>query len=163
MSAVLERQAPAEKMPATRHPFALMDRMREEMDRLFEGFGTRPLVPGVARFATEWMPAIEVEEKPGWLFVKADLPGLKREDITVEVRPEGLALSGERKHETKEEKKENGFFRTERFYGSFYRFVPLPEGAAIDKVTAVFKDGVLEVNVPVSEPARPAARTLKIG
>lgn len=163
MPAVLERAAPARGMPAPRNPLALMDWMREEMDRLFEGFGPRNVTPGLARPEAEWMPAIEVVEKPGLLLVRAELPGLKREDITVKVAPEGVTLTGERKHEAKEEKKEEGYFRTERFYGKFCRFVPLPEGAAIDKAAASFKDGVLEVDVPVPavEKSHPA-RTVKI-
>jgi HSP20 family protein len=163
MSTMLEKQAATDRMPAPRNPFALMDRMRDEIDRLFDGFGLKPLTPGMPRLAAEWMPAIEVERKPDLLHVRADLPGLKREDVKVEVTPEGMTLSGERKHETKEEKKDDGFFRTERFYGSFCRFVPLPEGAEIDKATAAFKDGVLEVNVPVQAAEKPAGRTLEIG
>jgi HSP20 family protein len=162
MPAVLEKAAAAEKMPALRSPFALMERMREEMDRLFEGFGTRPFTTGLPRLAADWMPAIEIEEKPGMLLVRAELPGLKREDIKVELTPEGLTLTGERKHEIKEEKKEEGFFRSERFYGTFYRFVPLPEGAALDKAAATFRDGVLEVTVPVPAAEKPAPRTLEI-
>lgn len=164
MSAVLEKKAVSERLPAPRHnPFALMDRMREEMDRLFEGSGLKPWTPGLPRLTTEWMPAIEVERKPGQLLVRAELPGVKREDITVEVTPEGVTLSGERKHEVKEEKKDDGFFRTERFYGSFCRFVPVPDGADIDRAAATFKDGVLEVNVPLPAMTKPEARTLRIG
>ena len=162
MSAVLEKPVVTERMPAPRNPFALMERMREEMDRLFEGFAV-PAFKGTPRLEVDWMPTIEVERKPGLLLLRADLPGLKREDVTVEVTPEGVMLSGERKHEVKEEKKDEGFFRTERFYGSFRRFVPLPDGAAIDKAAATFKDGVLEVNVPVPVVEKPGARTLKIG
>lgn len=162
MPAVLEKAAATDKMPAARNPFALMERMREEMDRLFEGFATRPLAPVMPRMATDWMPAIEVEEKPGLLTVRAELPGLKREDVKVDVTPEGVTLSGERKHEFKEEKKEEGFFRTERFYGTFCRFIPLPDAAAIDKAAATFKDGMLEVTVPLAAVEKPAARTLKI-
>jgi HSP20 family protein len=163
MSTMLEKKPATDRMPAARNPFALMDRMRDEMDRLFDGFGLKPLTPGMSRLAAEWMPAIEVERKPDLLHVRADLPGLKREDVKVEVTPEGVTLSGERRHETKEEKKDDGFFRTERFYGSFCRFVPLPDGAEIDKATAAFKDGVLEVNVPVQAAEKPAGRTLEIG
>jgi HSP20 family protein len=90
---------------------------------------------------------------------RIDLPGVKRENVTVEVTDGQLLVSGERKQEI-EEKKEN-VYRTEREYGSFYRAVPLPEGVKPEEVKATFADGVLEVTVPL--PSRPeAAKPKKI-
>lgn len=156
MPAVLEKKPEATERALVRDPFTLMDRMRDEFDRLFEGFGSHRLAPTwpafpALQFKTEamWMPALEVSEKNGNWVVKADLPGMKKEDVTVEVTPEGLTLKGERKTEFTEEKKEEGYFRTERTYGEFCRFVPLPEGAMVDNITASFTDGVLEVITPV--------------
>ncbi len=127
-----------------RSPFGMLDRVREEMDRIFEGFGI-PRMP--TKFEHLWMPKVELFEHKGELVVRADLPGLKREDIKLEITEEGLTLEGERKVEEKEEKE--GFYRTEREYGKFYRYIPLPEGAIYDKAAATFKDGVLEIVVPV--------------
>ena len=96
-------------------------------------------------------------EKDNRLVTRVDLPGMKKEDVSVEVTDGHLALSGERKRET-EEKKDN-FYRSEREYGSFYRAVPLPEGVKLEDVKATFSDGVLEVSVPLvkSPRAQPGA------
>jgi HSP20 family protein len=138
------------------------DQLRDEMDRMFEGL---PFArTGMPLFKNEmsFVPTIEVQEKNGVLLVKADLPGLKKEEVNVEITPEGLALAGERKSEVKEEKPKEGYFRTERTYGEFYRFVPLPEGAMIEKAIATFKDGVLEVQVPLPKLEKKEAKKLPI-
>lgn len=155
MPALLEKK---ELRPA--RPLTFFDQMRDEMDRMFEGF---PLVrQGLPLFKAEtpFIPALEIEEKNGVMLVKADLPGLKKEEVTVEVTPQGLAISGERKAEMKEEKE--GYFRSERTYGEFYRFVPLPEGALVDKALATFKDGVLEVQVPLPKKEVAAVKKLPV-
>ena len=137
---------------------SLFDQLREEMDRMFEmpapRFGLAPWRE------VAFVPPIEIEEKDNTLFVKADLPGMKKEHVKVDVAPEGVTITGERKEE-KEEKK-NGYFRTERLYGSFERFVPLPDGAVLDKALAEFKDGVLTVTVPLGNVPKPEAKTLSI-
>jgi HSP20 family protein len=136
----------------------LFDQLREEMDRMFEmpapRFGLAPWRE------VAFVPPIEVEEKDNTLFVRADLPGMKKEHVKVDVAPEGVTITGERKEE-KEEKRE-GYFRTERLYGSFERFVPLPDGAVLDKAFAEFKDGVLTVKVPLGNMPKPEVKTLPI-
>jgi HSP20 family protein len=136
----------------------LFDQLREEMDRMFDmptpRFGLAPWRE------VAFVPPIEIEEKDNKLFVKADLPGMKKEHVKVDVALEGVTITGERKEE-KEEKKE-GYFRTERLYGSFERFVPLPDGAVLDKAVAEFKDGVLTVTVPLGNVPKPEAKTLTI-
>jgi HSP20 family protein len=94
-----------------------------------------------------WAPQIEVLENEKTLTVRADLPGLNKEDINVEIKDDFLVVSGERKLE--EEEKREGFYRSERNYGSFYRAIPLPEGAKMDNAKATFVNGVLEVNIEV--------------
>ncbi len=126
-----------------RTPFGLIDRVREEMDRIFEGFGV-PRTP--ATFERAWMPRVEMFDRKGELVIRVDLPGLKKEDISLQITEDTLVLEGERKVEEKEEKE--GYYRTECEYGRFHRSIPLPEGAIYDKATAVFKDGVLEIVVP---------------
>lgn len=141
-------------------PLTVFDQMRDEMDRLFEGFPfVRPGLPAF-RIETPFVPTLEVQEKNGVLLVKADLPGMKKEEVKVEVTEQGLAIHGERKAEMKEEKK--GYFRSERTYGEFYRWVPLPEGSLVDKAIATFKDGVLEVQVPLPKIEKVEPKTLPI-
>jgi HSP20 family protein len=131
-----------------RDPMRMFDWMREEMDRLFDTVPFSRLFP-TTRLEAPWLPALEIFEKNGNLHIKADLPGLKKEDVTIEATAEGITIKGERKSEFTEEKKEEGYFRSERTYGEFCRFVPLPEGAMVDKIAASFNDGVLEVITPI--------------
>ena len=140
-------------------PFNYMRQFTDDMERMFEDFSNFRLTPYFERNLafpawTEfqmpaWSPEIELSEKNGQFTVHADLPGLKKEDIHVEIMDDSLVLSGERTNESKEEDK--GFYRTERSYGSFYRSIPLPEGANTDKATATFRDGVLQITVAVPE------------
>jgi HSP20 family protein len=83
------------------------------------------------------------------LFVRADIPGLKKEDITIEITDENITIHGERKRE-KEEKGE-GYYRAERSYGSFSRMLPLPEGVKTENAKAVVHDGVLEITMPMAK------------
>lgn len=151
MTALLEK-------PVMLRKLGLFDQLREEMDRMFDmptpRFGLAPWRE------INFVPALEIAEKDNKLFVKADLPGMKKEDVKVVVALEGITITGERKEE-KEEKKE-GYFRTERLYGSFERFVPLPDGAVLDKAIAEFKDGVLAVTVPLGSVPRAETKTLPI-
>ena len=125
------------------NPFALMRQFTEEMDRYF-GPAARATGKGAA-----WIPAIEVKEKEGKLLVTAELPGVKKEDLKVHIDGDTLVVEGERKQE-KEEKRE-GYYHSERTYGTFYRSIPLPEGAKADLTAAQFTNGVLEVTVPIPE------------
>jgi HSP20 family protein len=137
---------PARELPA---PFDLMRQWTHEMDQFFNDFfGRRSLLPRFWRAAEEaaWLPAIELKDKEGVFTVRAELPGLAREDVKVEVLDGVLTISGERKQE--KEEKTGGYYVTERRYGEFCRTIPLPEGALEKETQAIFKDGVLEVKVP---------------
>ena len=129
------------------NPFSLMRRFSNEMDRLFEGFGFRPRFFETPVETALWAPNVEVLEKEGKLLVRADLPGLTKDDVKVGVTDDVLTLEGERKQE-KEEKRE-GYFRSERSYGAFYRAIPLPDGVKADGIVANFRNGVLEVAMPL--------------
>jgi HSP20 family protein len=149
------------------NPFGMMRRFTKDMERLFDDFGgfsfpsfsSREMFPFGTEKDFEWMPQVEVLQKNGDLMVKADLPGLSKDDVKVELTNEMLTISGERKEE-KEEKGE-GFYRTERNYGRFYRQIALPEGAKADQANATFANGVLEVKIPVAK-AESQARKLEI-
>ncbi len=161
--------ARAEARPMTPFtPFGFMRRFAGDMERLFEDFGGFGF-PNLFRreffpFSKElehvaWVPEVEVLQKNDQFTVRVDLPGLKKDDVKVEVTDDVLTISGERKEE-KEEKRE-GHYRSERSYGSFYRQIPLPAGAKIDTATAEFTDGVLQVTMQA--PARePQTRRLEI-
>jgi len=146
---------------AIRDPFSLLRQMTSELDRAFDDWPSFRW-PSIGELATSesvaWSPKIDVFERDNRLVTRVDLPGMRKEDVLVEVTDGHLALSGERKRET-EEKKDN-LYRSEREYGSFYRAVPLPEGVRLEDVKATFSDGVLEVSVPL--PARPEANVRKV-
>jgi HSP20 family protein len=135
--------------------FPLFQRLSRELDVMFNTFGIERSLTEPA--TTAWTPEVEMLMKNNELIVRADVPGLKKEDITIELTEDALILKGERRHE-KEEKHE-GFYRAERVYGSFYRTLALPEGVKIDQAKAVVHDGVLEITVPV---AKVEAQTKKL-
>ena len=144
-------------------PFSVMKRFGEEMDRLFSDYGlNRDWIPPalVGEAGRTWQPQVEVFETNGELVVRAELPGLKREDVKIELTDDGLTIQGERRSE--HEENGEGYYRSEFSYGSFRRRVPLPEGANPDDATAKFHDGVLEVTMPARKPVARAARKLAI-
>ena len=109
--------------------------------------------------ADMWAPEIDVVQTNDQLTIRADLPGMKREDVSVELSDNAVTIQGERKRETQEERE--GYYRSERSYGSFCRVVPLPEGAITDQAKADFNDGVLEITMPA--PPASKGRRLEIG
>jgi len=128
-------------------PFTLVRRFTEDLDRMFTGIGGTG-----GREAGLWAPPVEIRESEGNLVISAELPGLNKEDVKVEVNQDAVVIQGERKREWEEER--GGIHRSERVYGSFYREIPLPEGAKSDQAKAQFNNGVLEVTVPVPESKR---------
>ena len=128
----------------TVNPFALVRQFTDEMDRIFSQNPRAAAGDGAA-----WTPTIEVKEKEGKLLVTAELPGVKKEDVKIHIDGDTLVVEGERKQE-KEEKRE-GYYHSERSYGTFYRSIPLPEGAKAEQTAAQFNNGVLEVTVPIPE------------
>lgn len=133
-------------------PFGFMRRFSEEMDRLFEdfGFGSRWLTPSfggeLSGFGQGlWSPNVETFEREGQLVIRADLPGLSKDDVDVEITDDAITISGERRNENEE--KREGYFRSERSYGSFYRQIPLPEGVDANDANATFRNGVLEITM----------------
>jgi HSP20 family protein len=143
-------------------PFAMMRRMQEDIDRLFGGFGGRGWVaPSRGWEEADWAPAIDAFQRGNEFVVRADIPGLSREDLSVEIGDDALTIRGERKYDHEEERA--GVFRSERGYGSFCRVVPLPEGAVTDNAKANFANGVLEVVLPAPSQEVRRGRRLEIG
>ena len=106
----------------------------------------------MASLAQVWSPAIDIVERDGRLVVRADLPGMSADDVRIEIRDDALVLEGERRSEIEVE--EEGVYRSERVYGRFSRVIPLPDGADLDKASARFENGVLEIEIPLREDAR---------
>ena len=127
-------------------PFAFLREMTDWMDRSIAGTPSRT---GGFRQTNVWAPAIEVQQKDNNLIVRADLPGIEPNDVKIEVDNDMLVIQGERKQEHTEERE--GWHRSERVYGSFYRAIPLPEGAKTEHAKADFRNGVLEVKVPFEQ------------
>jgi HSP20 family protein len=131
--------------------FGRLTSLRDEIDRLFEAPSTE-LARGT-QWLSGWGPAFDIYEDKDNVVLKAELPGMKKEDIEVSLHDGSLSISGERKTESKHEDAE--VYRSERFFGRFQRTVALPTPVAADKIKANYKDGVLTVTLPKAEEAKP--------
>jgi HSP20 family protein len=139
-------------------PIDLLNQMQAEFDQFWTN--RWPAVQLARRAEAEWAPRADVYEQDGKLVIKAELPGVAKDDVDVMIDGDDLVIRGERKAEEKVEEKD--YYRMERSYGSFYRRIPLPEGATADKITATFKDGVLEVTAPVAKASSPKSEKIAI-
>ena len=162
MKETKEKMELERRTPEFFNPFQMMRRFTKDMERMFEDFNgfTVPTFfrRGFEPFRMEfddvkWVPPLEVFFKDEQFMVRADLPGLTKDDVKIEVTDEFLTISGERKEE-KEEKRE-GFYQTERNYGSFFRQIPLPENVKTENATATFINGVLEITMPATKVEKP--------
>jgi HSP20 family protein len=152
-------------------PFAMMHALRREMDRLFDNFGFggsllhgSPLFGDLDRSFGDmarniWSPRVEVYERDGKLHVSADLPGLKKDDVRVEVLDNQLTIEGERRSEQRDEK---GAW-SERSYGRFFRSIPLPEGINPDSASASFENGVLHIALDAPKREERRGKQIPIG
>jgi HSP20 family protein len=147
----------------------LMERFADEMDRLFDDFGIgRSRLPHwesgwltpAALGAELWSPNVEVFQRNSELVVRADLPGLSKDDVKVDVTDDAIMIQGERRREHEDER--GGVYRSERSYGSFQRVIALPEGAITDQAKASFRDGVLEITMPAPSEQVTRGRRLEI-
>jgi HSP20 family protein len=140
-------------------PFSFMRRFGEGMEQLFNDFGSSGMMPRGMGELADWMPQIEIFQREGQLVIRADLPGINKDDVRVEVRDDAVLLQGERQEEHREERE--GFYTTEVTYGRFYREIPLPGGVDANKANAAFRDGVLEISMPM-ERGETRGRQLEI-
>ena len=171
---IARRESPAFPMAWQGGPIDLMRQFAEDIDRFFGNFGREfhwhtPAAfsrgwaspkGGSGMMAVDWAPRIDVLRRDGNLVVRADLPGLSKDDFKVDVTENALIIQGERKHEKTDE--HEGYVYNERSHGSFYRAIPLPEGADASKVTAEFRDGVLEVTMPARPRPEPKTRRVEV-
>jgi HSP20 family protein len=157
-NAMQRRQSGGWIAPFAVGPFALIRRMQEDLDRVFGGAARgQSLASRQAQGLGEWSPAIETFQRGNDFVVRADLPGLSADDVTVEIGENEVVIAGERRYEHEEER--DGVYVSELTYGGFTRIVPLPPGAIADNAKATFNDGVLEIVVPApSQEARRGRR-----
>jgi HSP20 family protein len=148
-------------------PFAFLDDFEAEMERFWRrpwaGLWRAPLLRPFGAFTREhltWAPRMDVYEKDNAIVFKAELPGLKKEDVEVQVEGEDLVIRGESKAES--EVKDEDYYRSERSYGSFYRRMPLPAGVTPEQIQANLKDGVLEVRVPKAAEAKAEPKKIAV-
>jgi HSP20 family protein len=132
--------------------FGRLSTLRDEIDRLFEGPLTE-LARSSQQLLSGWSPALDIYEEKDNFVVKAELPGMKNEEIVLSLHEGTLTISAERKASSKHEDAE--VYRAERFVGRFQRSVALPHSVASDKVKAQYKDGVLTITLPKTEEAKP--------
>ena len=133
-----------------------------DIDRWLDDFFMRPFALPRARMSAmqEIMPDVDIFESDGDVVMKAELPGMKKEDIEVTLSDGSITISGEKKQE--EEIKKKDYYKVERSYGSFCRTFSLPSEVKADKAKSTFKDGVLEVRMPKSEEAKSKEVKVKI-
>jgi HSP20 family protein len=129
-------------------PAREVDSLQSEVNRVFDAFfgngGNR---------TRRWVPAMDLVETDEQLVLRADLPGMSRDDVGIEIKDGVLTVSGERKAD--EEQRSEGFYRVERAVGTFSRSMTLPDGIDAEAVSAEFADGVLEVRIPKPEQRQP--------
>ena len=139
-------------------PFREMSALQERMNQLFSDVRGKRNVREEELIRSTWIPAVDIFETPEAIVLKAELPGITAQDISVEVQDNILTLKGEKKFE--KETKEENYHRMERSYGSFQRAFTLPGTVQQEKATARFRDGILEIALPKVEGARP--RRIKV-
>lgn len=140
--------------------FTDLENIQMEMNRLFNSSLSREDRREVGLLDGVWSPAVDIYDSKDSILVRADIPGLKKEDIEVSVQADTLVIKGEKKQE--KEVKEKDFVRIERFYGNFQRAIRLPSEVDTGRVDATYKNGVLELMLPKSEKAKPKQIKLEI-
>jgi HSP20 family protein len=128
-------------------PFRDLSVLQDKINRIFNET-TRP-AEGSTR---TWAPVVDIIETEGDLIVRAEIPGMKREDIDIEITSESLTIKGERKFD---EQNKEGYLRVERPYGPFQRSFSIGVPVDAEKVKAAYQDGILEVVIPKSEAVKP--------
>ena len=138
--------------------FGRLTNLRDEIDRLFE----EPLaaLARSSQLLSGWTPAFDVYEDKDNFYVRAELPGMRKEDLELSMHNGSLSISGERKSD--EALKEAEVYRSERFFGRFQRTLTVPMQVAVEKIKAQYKDGILSVTLPKAEEAKPKHIDVKV-
>jgi len=136
--------------------------IQNEMNRLFNTFFDQPAPTGRGDAPSRrWIPAMDLIETADHYVLRADLPGLDDDDVTIQLEDNVLTISGERK--TRHEQHEEGYYRIERAFGNFTRSLTLPDGIDADAVQAQFDRGVLEIRIPKPEQKKPRQVQITLG
>jgi len=164
-----DRQRGMQQREQQSSPLDAMRRMSDEMDHTFDrilsSWGFPPLFGSRRRSGEQtvamWAPRIEVFQKGDQFVIRAELPGLKKDEVEVNITDEAVTIQGQRRDE--HEGQEGGVYHSERSYGSFYRSIPLPEGVMGDRADASFENGVLEIRIPSPPAEVRRGRKIEIG
>jgi HSP20 family protein len=142
-------------------PTGELNSLQSEVNRLFNSFFDVPSTAANGATLRRWVPAMDLVETDDHFVLRADLPGLSEDDVSIELEDRVLTVSGERKAEHKD--RQEGYYRVERAFGSFARSLTLPEGVDPDAVQASFDRGVLEVRIPKPEERKPRKVAINVG
>lgn len=140
-------------------PFREIDTLQREMNRLFDSL--TPTTPNGENVGVAFIPPAEMHETPEAIHLKLEVPGMEPKDLDVQVTAEAIAISGDRKTETKTQEK--GMTRTEFRYGQFRRVIPLPTRIQNDKVQAEYKNGILSLTLPKAEAEKNKVVKVNLG
>ncbi len=142
-------------------PFREMSSLQERMNRLMSDYRTRSPFGEEEMAQGAWIPAVDIYETKESIVLNVELPGVTKDDISLEVKDSTLTIRGEKKLE--KDVKEENFHRMERTYGAFTRAFTLPSTVQQDKVKAKFRDGILEIHLPKAEEAKPKQIKVDVG
>lgn len=136
-----------------------IDSFRKEIDNVFDDFFT---MKPTSFFDSEWLPKLDVEEDEKEFKISAELPGMDEKDINLTLENSMLTISGEKKFEKEEKNDKKKFYHSERHFGKFTRSISLPEDVKVDDVKAMFKKGVLSINIPKDETRKQKRISIKV-
>ncbi|MET0684717.1 MAG: Hsp20/alpha crystallin family protein [Solirubrobacteraceae bacterium] len=140
-------------------PLRELSSLQSDMNRFFDAMFQAPAGGGQTAQLRRWTPAMDLAETEDAFVLRADLPGVSQEDVSIELEDTVLTVSGERKSD--HEHKGEGFYRVERAFGAFSRSLTLPQGVDPEAIAAQFTDGVLEVRIPKPEQRKPRRIAIK--
>lgn len=139
-------------------PWREMTSFHDRINRLFDEPVFRPALLDKEGSLSEWSPRVDIYDRDEAIVIKAELPGMEKKDIDIDIEGGILTLKGERSHE--EEVKENNYYRKERSFGKFHRAFKLPEDVDPEKIKADFKNGILKIDIPKPEERKPRKITV---
>jgi HSP20 family protein len=133
-------------------PWTTLPTLQDRINRIFEEAFPKGSAKEGELALVDWRPAVDTYEEGNNIVIKAELPGVKKEDVSIDIKDNVLTLKGERSQET--EVREENYYRKERSYGKFHRAFTLPDAVEPNKIDASFKDGVLKITIPKTEETK---------